>query len=309
VDGISCSGGPFILMADTPIKRAQTYEALLADISSQFANLPSDQFEREIEDALRQLIAFLGFDRGFFAEFDDEGWLNVSCAVSVEGMEAWSRGPMPAFLSWYVGQLGAGNIISIESIDDFPPEATGEVEDFRRTEMHSQLAISLRVDGRIIAAIGFDALHPTQAWPDHLTAPLRLLGEVFALALARKRAEDNLAAALAEIEQLRHEAALAEIEQLQREDASLPSEQSLCSRFGLTAAEAHIALGIARGETLALMASARGTSVTTARTQLQSVFAKVGVRRQAELVALLSGRLHSSPESAVIAFRQTTLAD
>jgi hypothetical protein len=152
--------GPFILMADTPIKRAQTYEALLADISSQFANLPSHQFEREIEDALRQLIAFLGFDRGFFAEFDDEGWLNVSCAVSVEGMEAWSRGPMPAFLSWYVGQLGAGNIISIESIDDFPPEATGEVEDFRRTEMHSQLAISLRVDGRIIAAIGFDHFTP-----------------------------------------------------------------------------------------------------------------------------------------------------
>jgi DNA-binding CsgD family transcriptional regulator len=60
-------------------------------------------------------------------------------------------------------------------------------------------------------------------------------------------------------------------------------------RFRLTPAEARIALGIAEGATLAAIAEARGVSVSTARTQLKSVFAKTNVHRQAELVALLAG--------------------
>jgi DNA-binding CsgD family transcriptional regulator len=73
------------------------------------------------------------------------------------------------------------------------------------------------------------------------------------------------------------------------------SQASLSSRFLLTPAEAQIALGIADGETLAAIAEARGVSVSTARTQLKSVFAKTGTHRQAELVALLVGRRNRSP--------------
>jgi DNA-binding CsgD family transcriptional regulator len=65
------------------------------------------------------------------------------------------------------------------------------------------------------------------------------------------------------------------------------SEASLRSRFCLTPAEAQIALGIADGETLAAIAESRGVSVSTARGQLKSVFAKTGTHRQAELIRLL----------------------
>jgi DNA-binding CsgD family transcriptional regulator len=65
------------------------------------------------------------------------------------------------------------------------------------------------------------------------------------------------------------------------------SEASLRSRFCLSPAEAQIALGIAKGETLAEIAKARSVSVSTARGQLKSVFAKTGTHRQAELVRLL----------------------
>jgi DNA-binding CsgD family transcriptional regulator len=61
----------------------------------------------------------------------------------------------------------------------------------------------------------------------------------------------------------------------------------LTSRFGLTPAETRIALGIARGETLAAIAAAHGISVETARTHLKSVFTKTSTHRQAELAALL----------------------
>lgn len=259
-------------MADTVIQRQQAFEAVLVDISSQFANVPSDQFESAIEFALRRLNSFLGFDRSFIAEFDAENlWLSVRCSVAVNGVEAWPRGPMSTFLNWYVSQTRRGKIITLRS--HFPPEATAEIEYFFRSGMRSHLAIPLSVGGRIIATVGFDAFHHTQEW--HFTPPITLLGKVFALALARKRAEDNLATALAEIERL------------SRERPSLPSDQTTCSRFGLTVAETYIALGIARGESLGQIATARGVAISTARRQLQSIFGKVGAHRQAELVVLL----------------------
>jgi DNA-binding CsgD family transcriptional regulator len=64
----------------------------------------------------------------------------------------------------------------------------------------------------------------------------------------------------------------------------------LHSRFRLSPAEARIALGIARGQTLAAIAANNGISVQTVRTQLKAIFSKTGVHRQAEL-ALLIGRL------------------
>ena len=95
-----------------------------------------------------------------------------------------------------------------------------------------------------------------------------------ALALARKRAEENLAAALAEIKRLKQVRPREPYVQI----LALP-------------AEAHIALGIARGETLAFVAAIRGVFIATARTQLKSVFSKLGAHRQSQLVALLSRRL------------------
>ena len=59
----------------------------------------------------------------------------------------------------------------------------------------------------------------------------------------------------------------------------------------MAGAEAYIALGIARGETLASIAIVRGITVATARTQLKSVFSKLGTHRQSQLVALLSRSL------------------
>lgn len=61
------------------------------------------------------------------------------------------------------------------------------------------------------------------------------------------------------------------------------------SAAGLTAAEAAIARGLGEGLTVAQLAANREVSVHTVRTQLKAAMAKLGVRRQAELVALVMG--------------------
>jgi DNA-binding CsgD family transcriptional regulator len=67
-----------------------------------------------------------------------------------------------------------------------------------------------------------------------------------------------------------------------------PPEASLRSGFGLTAAEARLAARLAAGETIDAVAGELGIAKETARNQLKSIFAKTGVRRQAELVALFA---------------------
>ena len=66
-----------------------------------------------------------------------------------------------------------------------------------------------------------------------------------------------------------------------------PSAERLRRLYGLTPAEAALAIAVTRGEGLGAVARGLGISLTTARTHLQRVFGKTGTNRQAELVRLL----------------------
>lgn len=62
----------------------------------------------------------------------------------------------------------------------------------------------------------------------------------------------------------------------------------LRQRFGLTEAEAALAIEIAQGDGKHAAAARRGITYATARAHLSRVFEKTGVRRQAELVRLIA---------------------
>ena len=62
----------------------------------------------------------------------------------------------------------------------------------------------------------------------------------------------------------------------------------LKSSFGLTNAEARLAIELARGSSLSQAAEAFGVRYQTARSQLRAVFAKTDTHRQSQLAALLA---------------------
>jgi DNA-binding CsgD family transcriptional regulator len=69
---------------------------------------------------------------------------------------------------------------------------------------------------------------------------------------------------------------------------SYPSELSLRAAFQLSPAEARLAARLATGDLLETVAEQLGIAKETARNQLKSIFSKVGIHRQAELVAILA---------------------
>lgn len=74
------------------------------------------------------------------------------------------------------------------------------------------------------------------------------------------------------------------------EDAGvrLPSGRRLQDVYGLTAAEARLAVEIAKGMRPDAIALAHGVRISTVRSQLRAVLHKTGTRRQTELVGLLA---------------------
>jgi formate hydrogenlyase transcriptional activator len=203
------------------------FERMLADLSARFANIPAEQTEFEIQVAQTILRKFLGFDRSTFGEFHEDGSLFVLSSTAVEGFDPTPVGQLPPQLKWFIGKLLEGEIIvTPNAAVDLPPEAAAEAEYCRRTGLVSHLAIPLRIGGRVIGAIAFSAHHETRSWPEDLTIRLRLAGEVFAQALARKREQEKLLQALAEIKVLK--------ELLERENNYLQHVARILPKQGLT---------------------------------------------------------------------------
>jgi DNA-binding CsgD family transcriptional regulator len=77
------------------------------------------------------------------------------------------------------------------------------------------------------------------------------------------------------------------------DDLPVPSESILMRVFDLTVAEVRVAQGLARGHSLDETATRLGIKITTARTELASIFAKTATCRQGQLVAVLSHLAHT----------------
>jgi DNA-binding CsgD family transcriptional regulator len=73
-----------------------------------------------------------------------------------------------------------------------------------------------------------------------------------------------------------------------------PPEGALRSSFGLSIAEARLAMHLAAGQTLEAASQELGIAKETARVQLKALFAKLDVHRQSQLVALLARLLSES---------------
>jgi formate hydrogenlyase transcriptional activator len=180
------------------------FERMLADLSARFANVPTDKVEFEIQLAQTLLRQFLGFDRCSYGEFDQSGSIRVISSSAKDEIGALPLGPFVPHLPWYLSKLLSGERIMFQNdCDELPSEAVIEAEYWRNLGLHSLLSIPLRVGGHIVGAIAFAAFSETRTWPEDLVARLKLVGEVFAQAIARKRDQEKLAVALAEIKLLK----------------------------------------------------------------------------------------------------------
>ena len=167
------------------------FEELLVRLSSTFVHLPSHEVETAFETALRQLGQFLGLDRVTLYRLSrDPGEFVAAYTWSGPGVGPAPRVYASRDFPWITSQILREQPIAFSRADELPPEAMRDAETFRRRGVRSNLAIPMVAGGRVLGSLAFVTLTVERAWTNELVQRLRLVGEIFANALAQKEAED-----------------------------------------------------------------------------------------------------------------------
>jgi transcriptional regulator with GAF, ATPase, and Fis domain len=194
--------------ADDALRRVQDdhlrFETLVADLALQFVSIESDRLDDAISDGLCRLAEAVRVDRTSFFEFNAAGLPVLAHSWARQGYDAPPLAPpeIAEYFPWLLANLKNGETICIDRLDQFPPDSR-DAASMERLGMVGVAVIPLRMAGRIVGALTFGALQPPPVWPPENLDRLALVGHVFATALTRKRAEDELRAALDENMRLR----------------------------------------------------------------------------------------------------------
>jgi len=169
------------------------FEKLLSEISSRLVHLPVEQIEREIKRGLGRVVKFLGVDRGGVYLFSGD-------RIRIPRKYFWRMEGIPEsvpilenqMFPWLSEKLLRGEILVIPRVDDLPAEAARDRETLKKFGSRSSLAIPLIVGKNTLGVVTFGAVRAERNWPEDLIQRVRLVGGIFASALARKRSEEAL---------------------------------------------------------------------------------------------------------------------
>ena len=171
------------------------FETLIADLSSKFVGLPADDVDREILEAQRRICELLNLDILVLWQLSREAPVVLTATHFYDAQQ----GPQPPGrlrqedFPWFVKQLQAGHLVAVSSLEEMPAEAARDREVCRQLGIKSNLTIPLSVGGGpLIGVLGLNTTQAEREWPDELVKRLQLIAQIFANALARKRADQEL---------------------------------------------------------------------------------------------------------------------
>jgi len=209
--------------AEEMLKRQVRFETLLADISARFVNLPSDRIESEIEYAQRLICEFLEIDRSTLwqvCEGEPDTLLLSNLHQPPEILIPPERMNARDFFPWILQKVLGGETVVISKITDLPQEASRDRENFYVYSTKSGVYVPLSVgDGPVFGLLTFAVLSEERNWPETVVMGFKLIAQVFANALERKRMDDQLREHIQEIAKLK--------ERLERENIYLQEEIKL----------------------------------------------------------------------------------
>lgn len=169
---------------------------MLAELSARFLILPPQEVDAAITDALHQIVKMLGVDRAQLMRFVSGGDVRVTHSWAVAGVPPVSPKSITDRFPWLLARVRAGEVVVIPSVADLPPEAGIDQASFRAPGTKANLTVPMRVAGRIEGALTFGCLRNEREWPEPLVERVRVLAAILANALAHKRTQEELAAAI-----------------------------------------------------------------------------------------------------------------
>jgi formate hydrogenlyase transcriptional activator len=185
------------LHSDRHIDQRMRFETLLSDLSASIIKSPLSGIDEEIERGLARVSQFFHADRCGLLRVDIKqkaayvshayyapGIPHVLSDVNIAGLFPWSYDEV-------VVRKHPVNVTATR-MAELPPEALQDLRSWAAMGVRSNLTIPLFAGDTLEHIIVLQALREERSWPDEYIPRLRLLGEVFENALARKRADEEV---------------------------------------------------------------------------------------------------------------------
>jgi len=171
------------------------FETLLAETSSRFVNVPADQVDGEIEGAQRRICEILDLDRSTLWQVSGKEPVSLVLThiYQPQGAPPAPRHMKEELFPWSRQKVLAGETVTIAKMSDLPPEAGGDREGYGLFGTKSDVLVPLSIGGGPpFGLLTFSVMREERDWPETVGKGFRLIAQVFANALGRKRADAAL---------------------------------------------------------------------------------------------------------------------
>lgn len=153
--------------------------------------------EADTDSGINAMLAKLGVahgaDRAWIFLYDDSG-------TRFRNTHEWATGGVKTYVGelqytpvsmilWLHRRLVRGETVLVDDIDGMPRQARALRAEFRRQGNRSVLCVPMRVSGKLVGCLGYDAVTRVRRWDPESVATLRFAGELALLAMRAKSPE------------------------------------------------------------------------------------------------------------------------
>ncbi len=174
-------------------------EEIISSISGRFINITSEEIDRELETSLKIIGEFLSIDRCYINLLSSDGkTIDEVYEWFAEGKTSISRSYKDYYkninldsVPLYAGKIRNLEIINITSLNEWPA-VKEEKEIIVAHGIKSFLAIPMCIGHNLIGIFGLISEKEEKNWKESDVMLLKMLGEIFANVLERKRTEEKI---------------------------------------------------------------------------------------------------------------------
>jgi len=189
--------------AEEALEHRVKFGNLISSLSTYFIDLNSSEINDGINYALKKIGEFAEVDRSYIFLFRDHRKVMDNthewCAPGIEPQIHRLKGIPVDDFPWIAREFQKAGVVHIPRVADLSREASAEKSEFEFQGIRSLIIVSL-VFGRVpIGFVGFDSVRTEKTWSEDTIGLLRIVGEMFANAFERKRAEEQLKESFAQL--------------------------------------------------------------------------------------------------------------
>ena len=179
------------------LKYRANIEMLIAELSTNFINLGSEEFEVGINYALKSLGELFQVDRSYMYIFSEDlsfmYYVHEWCRRGIElKLDNFLIIPASNF-PWMIEELKSFETIYVPRVLDFDPKKEEEKEALTARNVKSFLCVPIVYSSKLIGYIAFDSVFFEKNWSEEDIRIVKMAGEIIAMAIERNKSSEILA--------------------------------------------------------------------------------------------------------------------